>query len=50
MHISFTNKKIRTEKLTGSFEKETVNEALGALQLTTHFKYKINNDTIIISN
>jgi len=50
MHISFTNKKIRTEKLTGSFEKETVNEALSALQLTTHFKYKINNDTIIISN
>jgi len=50
MHISFTNKKIRTEKLTGSFEKETVNEALGALQLTTHFKYKISNDSIIISN
>lgn len=47
--IRFSDNKLKLQKLTGTFEKETVIEALAALQLSTpFFQYKINNQTINI--
>ncbi|MCW3092575.1 MAG: hypothetical protein JWP81_3644 [Ferruginibacter sp.] len=47
--IRFADEKLKTQKLTGTFEKETITEALAALQLSTpFFKYKINNQNIQI--
>lgn len=40
---------LKQEHLTGSFETETVDQALLALQYTTKFKYSINKNTIIIT-
>lgn len=49
IEIKFADEKIKLEPLTATFKKETVNEALHALQLTTKFNYKINHDIITIS-
>ncbi|MEP7108047.1 MAG: FecR family protein, partial [Ferruginibacter sp.] len=47
--IRFADDKLKLQRLTGSFEKETVTEALAALQISTpFFKYKINNQRINI--
>jgi ferric-dicitrate binding protein FerR (iron transport regulator) len=46
--IQFSNGAIRNFKFTGIFEKETITEALNALQLTEKFKYKIDGTTITI--
>ena len=49
VNIRFADEKLKSQPLTGTFEKETVSEALGALQISTPiFKYKINNQTISI--
>jgi transmembrane sensor len=47
--IVITNEKLKKELLTGIFEKETINDALKALQFTTPFTYKIEKDIITIS-
>ena len=47
--IQITNEKLKNQLLTGSFEKETIDQALSALQLTTAFSYRINKDIITIS-
>jgi ferric-dicitrate binding protein FerR (iron transport regulator) len=47
--IVITNEKLKKELLTGIFEKETINDALKALQFTTPFIYKIDKDVITIS-
>ena len=47
--IVIANEKLKKELLTGSFEKETIYQALNALQLTTAFNYKVNKDVITIS-
>ena len=49
VEIKFQDDKLKTEPLTATFKKETISEALHALQLTTKFNYKINNDIITIS-
>jgi transmembrane sensor len=47
--ILFADEKLKSQTLTGTFEKETVSEALSALQLSTPiFKYKISNQIISI--
>ncbi|MEO7768292.1 MAG: FecR family protein [Ferruginibacter sp.] len=47
--IRFSDDKLKLQKLTGTFEKETIAEALYALQISTpFFKYKINNQNITI--
>ncbi len=47
--IRFEDNKLKSAPLTGSFEKETIAEAMMALQLSTPvFKYKIINQTITI--
>ena len=47
--IIINNEKLKKELLTGIFEKETIYQALNALQLTTPFTYKIDMDIITIS-
>jgi transmembrane sensor len=47
--IHFTDDKLKLQRLTGTFEKETITEALTALQISTpFFKYRINNLSIHI--
>ncbi len=46
--IIIKNEKLKKELLTGSFENETMQQALKALQFTTRFNYTIDRDTIII--
>lgn len=47
--IRFSDVRLTKQRLTGTFEKESITEALHALQLSTpFFKYKINNQLITI--
>ena len=46
--IHFRNDGLRTNHITGTFENETVQQALDALQYTTPFKYTINKNEIAI--
>ena len=48
--ISFNNNKLKSLHMTGIFEKETVTEALSALQLLSTFSSNIKNDHITIEN
>jgi ferric-dicitrate binding protein FerR (iron transport regulator) len=47
--ISIENEKIKALKLTGSFENETIREALQELQYLVPFNYRINDRNIIIT-
>ena len=48
--IKFTHAKLKRAHFTGTFDKETVTDALTALQLTSAFTYSIKNDIITIAN
>jgi ferric-dicitrate binding protein FerR (iron transport regulator) len=50
VEFEFQRKQIEDEHLRGSFEKETLDQALKALQFisTTKFKYKIENRKVIV--
>ena len=48
VNIEFLNNNIKNYRFTGIFEKETIEEALDALNLTEKFNYKINGATITI--
>lgn len=47
--IIITNEKLKKVLLTGILEKETVYQALNAMQLTTPFTYKVDKGVITIS-
>jgi len=47
--INIQNENLKQEHLTGSFESETVDQALSALQFTTNFRYTINKNIITIT-
>jgi ferric-dicitrate binding protein FerR (iron transport regulator) len=49
VHIVFKDDKLKTKKLTGVFENETVDQALSAIQLTTPFSFVFTNEQITIS-
>ncbi len=46
--IIIENTEINRYKFTGTFENETIEQAIMALQLTTNFNYKFDKNTIII--
>lgn len=46
--IFIVDESLKEERLTGNFEKETIVDALNALQLTTRFYYNLKNNTINI--
>lgn len=47
--IVIADEVLKKEQLNGIFEKETVYQALDALQLSTPFTYKVNNNVITIT-
>lgn len=49
VEINLTNEKIKKKRFTGTFENETIDQALSAMQLTMPFNYVIKKDHIIIS-
>lgn len=48
VHISLENKKLAEERVTGSFENESIEQALEALRISVPFTYKINKNKITI--
>lgn len=46
--IEFLDERLKEEKLTGNFERETIVEALSALKLVAPFAYTIKNDRVTI--
>jgi transmembrane sensor len=48
--IHFRNEKVANYRLSGSFDKESVEEALQALQYIAQFQYKINNNEVEITD
>ena len=48
VNIEFADEKLKEQKLTGNFEKETVEEALAALRLVAPFSSTMKNDRVII--
>lgn len=47
--ISFANERIQKERLSGTFTKETIQEALEILQMTTSFNFSLKSDSIVIT-
>ncbi|MET0463329.1 MAG: FecR domain-containing protein [Chitinophagaceae bacterium] len=48
--IHFRNEKVANYRLSGSFDKESMEEALQALQYIAPFQYKINNNEVEITD
>lgn len=48
VNIQFANDEIKTKRFSGVIEKETLEQTMQALQLSYHFNYTINNNTITI--
>ncbi|HTL08137.1 MAG TPA: FecR domain-containing protein [Chitinophagaceae bacterium] len=48
--IRFADDAIKPKKLNGTFENETIQQALKALQLVTPFEYSINKNDIVIAS
>jgi transmembrane sensor len=46
--IQVTNESLKSVRYTGNFEDETLEEVLQALQLSAPFRYKIENETVVI--
>lgn len=50
IRINFKNEKIANYRLSGSFDRETIDEALQALKYIAPFNYKINNNEVDITD
>jgi transmembrane sensor len=48
VEIALKNKNLNKSTFTGTFDNETIEQALNALKLTTHFSYTIDKNKIII--
>jgi hypothetical protein len=48
VNISFSNKNMENRIMTGSFENETIAQALEALKIAESFSYSIEGKNIII--
>ncbi len=48
VEITLLNKNLKNFTFTGTFDKETVEQALDALKLTTHFTYTIEKNKVVI--
>ena len=49
VQLVFSDKSLETEHLTGSFANETIFQALEALQITTDFHFKIEQNNILLT-
>lgn len=50
VHIIFSDTSLKTERLSGIFENESIQSALKILQMTTPFVYKIQDDTVYLKH
>ena len=48
VHISFSNERLKRYRLKGSFEKETLVQALEALKLINKFEYEVDGKEVVI--
>lgn len=48
VHFTFANDKVKAERFSGIFEKETLPEALDALKIVTPFNYRMDKSTVYI--
>jgi ferric-dicitrate binding protein FerR (iron transport regulator) len=48
VNIQFLNNEIKSKRFSGVIKKETLQQTLQALQLSYHFNYSINNNSVII--
>ncbi len=48
VNIELKNKKLTSERFTGKFDTESIEQVMDALKLTTNFKYEINKNHIEI--
>lgn len=46
--VSFQNEELKKLRFTGRFQKESIGKALKALQATTYFHYKTDNNQILV--
>jgi transmembrane sensor len=49
VHIVFQDESLKNETLSGIFANETIQKALGVLQMTTPFKYRMKADSIYLN-
>lgn len=49
VHIVLKSRQVADYKLTGSFENESIQQALKALQITAPFRYRVQADTVWIT-
>lgn len=49
VEIEFASERIAGERLSGTFTKETIQEALEILQMTTSFRFSLRSNSVIIS-
>ncbi len=48
VQVEFKNERLKNVRLTGSFENETLEQAIAALQFSTSFQFKIDNNRLLI--
>jgi ferric-dicitrate binding protein FerR (iron transport regulator) len=48
VHIEFADKNLEHRRINGYLQKETLSQALEALELTLQFRYKIIDSSVII--
>ncbi|MBX9781698.1 MAG: FecR family protein [Chitinophagaceae bacterium] len=48
VEFEFRNKNLRAERLTGSFQNESLKQAMDALQFSFRFNFKIENNKVLI--
>lgn len=48
VEVEFKNERLKDVRITGSFENETLQQAIAALQFSTSFQFKIENNKLLI--
>jgi ferric-dicitrate binding protein FerR (iron transport regulator) len=49
VQVVFEDKKLRTEQISGLLDKESLQEALGIIEMTTPFKFRVDGQTVYLS-
>jgi ferric-dicitrate binding protein FerR (iron transport regulator) len=49
VQVVFEDQKLRTEQISGLLDKESLQEALGIIEMTTPFKFRVDGQTVYLS-
>jgi hypothetical protein len=49
VQVVFEDQALRTEQISGLLDKETLKEALGIIELTTPFNFRVDGQTVYLS-